>query len=209
MNFQPKEPALIDRSDVEILAKDIVYDGYFRIDRYRLRHRRHEGGWTGEITRDVFERGHVAAVLPYDPERDAVVLIEQFRIGAWAAAKPCWLTEIVAGVVDDGERAEAVARREMEEETGCPVTALEPIGSYLSSPGGTSESVALFVGRVDSRKAGGIHGLPDENEDIKVLARPWSEVEAELKAGLLTNAATLIALQWLALNRDALRRRWG
>ena len=199
----------MDRSDVEILAKDIVYDGYFRIDRYRLRHRRHEGGWTGEITREVFERGHVAAVLPYDPERDAVVLIEQFRIGAWAAEKPCWLTEIVAGVVDDGERAEAVARREMEEETGCPVTALEPIGSYLSSPGGASESVALFVGRVDSRKAGGIHGLPDENEDIKVLARPWSEVEAELKAGLFTNAATLIALQWLALNRDALRRRWG
>ena len=213
----------MDRSDVEILAKDIVYDGYFRIDRYRLRHRRHEGGWTGEITREVFERGHVAAVLPYDPERDAVVLIEQFRIGAWAAAKPCWLTEIVAGVIDDGESAdglqlgtqqvatsaEAVARREMEEETGCPVTALEPIGSYLSSPGGTSESVALFVGRVDSRKAGGIHGLPDENEDIKVLARPWSEVEAELKAGLFTNAATLIALQWLALNRDALRRRWG
>lgn len=199
----------MDRSDVEILAKDTVYDGYFRIDRYRLRHRRHEGGWTGEITREVFERGHVAAVLPYDPERDAVVLIEQFRIGAWAAAKPCWLTEIVAGVIDDGESAEAVARREMEEETGCPVTALEPIGSYLSSPGGTSESVALFVGRVDSRKAGGIHGLPDENEDIKVLARPWSEVEAELKAGLLTNAATLIALQWLALNRDALRRRWG
>ena len=199
----------MDRSDVEILAKDIVYDGYFRIDRYRLRHRRHEGGWTGEITREVFERGHVAAVLPYDPERDAVVLIEQFRIGAWAAAKPCWLTEIVAGVIDDGESAEAVARREMEEETGCPVTALEPIGSYLSSPGGTSESVALFVGRVDSRKAGGIHGLPDENEDIKVLARPWSEVEAELKAGLFTTAATLIALQWLALNRDALRRRWG
>jgi ADP-ribose pyrophosphatase len=199
----------MDRSDVEILAKDTVYDGYFRIDRYRLRHRRHEGGWTGEITREVFERGHVAAVLPYDPERDAVVLIEQFRIGAWAAAKPCWLTEIVAGVIDDGESADDVARREMEEETGCPVTALEPIGSYLSSPGGTSESVALFVGRVDSRKAGGIHGLPDENEDIKVLARPWSDVEAGLKAGMFTNAATLIALQWLALNREALRRRWG
>jgi ADP-ribose diphosphatase len=199
----------MDRSDVEILAKDTVYDGYFRIDRYRLRHRRHEGGWTGEITREVFERGHVAAVLPYDPERDAVVLIEQFRIGAWAAAKPCWLTEIVAGVIDDGESADDVARREMEEETGCPVTALEPIGSYLSSPGGTSESVALFVGRIDSRKAGGIHGLPDENEDIKVLARPWSDVEAGLKAGMFTNAATLIALQWLALNREALRRRWG
>jgi ADP-ribose pyrophosphatase len=208
MNFQPKEPAAMNRSNVEILAKETVYDGYFRIDRYRLRHRRHQGGWTGEIDREVFERGHVAAVLPYDPERDAVVLIEQFRIGAYAAGKPCWLTEIVAGVIDDGETAEAVARREMEEETGCPVTALEPIGSYLSSPGGASESVALFVGRVDSRKAGGVHGLADENEDIKVLTRPWSEVEAGLEAGMFTNAATLIALQWLALNREGLRRRW-
>ena len=198
----------MDRSDVEILAKDTVYDGYFRIDRYRLRHRRHDGGWTGPVTREVFERGHVAAVLPYDPERDAVVLIEQFRIGAWAAGKPCWLTEIVAGVIDLGETAEAVARREMEEETGCQVGDLEPIGSYLASPGGTSESVALFVGRVDSRKAGGVHGLADENEDIKVLVRPWAEVEAEVKAGLFTNAATLIALQWLALNRAELRARW-
>jgi ADP-ribose pyrophosphatase len=199
----------MDHSNVDVLAKETVYDGYFRIDRYRLRHRRHEGGWTGEITREVFERGHVAAVLPYDPDRDAVVLIEQFRIGAYAAGEPCWLTEIVAGVIDEGETAEAVARREMEEETGRPVGALEPIGSYLSSPGGASESVALYVGRVDSREAGGVHGLADENEDIRVLVRPWSEIEADLKRGLFTNAATLIALQWLALNRTELRARWG
>jgi ADP-ribose pyrophosphatase len=198
----------MDRKDVEILAKDTVYDGYFRIDRYRLRHRRFAGGWSGEVTREVFERGHVAAVLPYDPERDAVVLIEQFRIGAYAAGAPCWLTEIVAGVIDEGETAEAVARREMEEETGCPVSRLEPIGSYLSSPGGASEHVSLFAGQVDSRKAGGLHGLADENEDIRVLVQPWKEVEAGLKRGLFTNAATLIALQWLALNRADLSRRW-
>jgi ADP-ribose pyrophosphatase len=198
----------MDRKDVQILAKDAVYDGYFRIDRYRLRHRRFDGGWTGEVTREVFERGHVAAVLPYDPERDAVVLIEQFRIGAYAAGAACWLTEIVAGVIDDGETAEAVARREMEEETGCPVSRLDPIGSYLSSPGGASEHVTLFAGQVDSRKAGGVHGVAEENEDIRVLVQPWPEVEADLKRGLFTNAATLIALQWLALNRSELIRRW-
>ncbi len=198
----------MDHNDVEILARETVYSGYFRIDRYRLRHRRHEGGWTGEITREVFERGHVAAVLPYDPERDAVLLIEQFRIGAYAAGEPCWLTEIVAGVIDEGETAQSVARREMKEETGCAVTTLEPIGSYLSSPGGASENVALFVGRVDSRKAGGVHGLAGEEEDIQVLVRPWAEVELDLGRGLFTNAATLIALQWLALNRAGLRRRW-
>jgi ADP-ribose pyrophosphatase len=136
------------------------------------------------------------------------VLIEQFRIGAYAAGAPCWLTEIVAGVIDEGETAEAVARREMEEETGCAVSRLEPIGSYLSSPGGTSERVTFFAGEVDSSKAGGLHGLADENEDIRVLVQPWPDVEAGLKRGLFTNAATLIALQWLALNRADLSRRW-
>jgi ADP-ribose diphosphatase len=199
----------MDHTGLEIRARETVYQGYFRIDRYRLRHRRHDGGWTGELTREVFERGHVAAVLPYDPDRDAVVLIEQFRIGAYAAGEPCWLTEIVAGVIDEGESPEVVARREMEEETGCAVTRLEPIGTYLSSPGGASESVALHVGEVDSRKAGGVHGLAEEDEDIRVLVKPWSEIEAELKRGLVTNAATLIALQWLALNRTELRRRWS
>lgn len=198
----------MDRDEVEILARDTVYRGYFQIDRYRLRHRRHDGGWTDEIVREVFERGHVAALLPYDPDRDAVVLIEQFRIGAYAAGEPCWLTEIVAGVIDEGETAEGVARREMKEETGCALAALEPIGSYLSSPGGTSERVALYVGLVDSRSAGGLHGRADEQEDIRVTVWPWPRIEAGLVQGLFTNAATLIALQWLALNRAGLRRRW-
>lgn len=198
----------MDRSDVEILARETVYDGYFRIDRYRLRHRRHDGGWTREITREVFERGNVAAVLPYDPGLDAVVLIEQFRIGAYAAKEPCWLTEIVAGVIDKGESAEAVARREMEEETGCAVAALEPIASYLSSPGGASETVSLYVGRVNSATAGGFHGRAEEEEDIRVVVRSWADIETGLRQGLFTNAATLIALQWLALNRTVLRQRW-
>ena len=198
----------MDRRDVEILSRETVYDGYFRIDRYRLRHRRHEGEWTGAITREVFERGHVAAVLPYDPDRDAIILIEQFRIGAYAAGEPCWLTEIVAGVIDEGETAEEVARREMTEETGCSVASLELIGSYFSSPGGASERVSLYVGRVDSSGVGGIHGLAGEEEDIRVFVQPWSEAEAGLQSGLFTNAATLIALQWFALNRTRLRERW-
>src|SRR3546814_7835017 len=80
----------MDDTDVEIAARDTCYQGYFRIDRYRFRHRLHGGGWSGEITRELFERGHAVAVLPYDPQADAVVLIEQFRIGAYAAGLPCW-----------------------------------------------------------------------------------------------------------------------
>src|SRR3546814_11817116 len=109
----------MDDTDVEIAARDTCYQGYFRIDRYRFRHRLHGGGWSGEITRELFERGHAVAVLPYDPPADAVVLIEQFRIGAFAAGLPCWQTETVAGILDHGENPEVVAARvasEREEE---------------------------------------------------------------------------------------------
>jgi ADP-ribose pyrophosphatase len=111
-------------------------------------------------------------------------------------------------VIEDSENPEAVARREMQEETGCSLAALELIGKYLASPGGTSESVMLYLGRVDSRTAKGVHGLQDEAEDIRVLVKPFAELEQAIREGLFTNAATLIALQWLALNRDQVRARW-
>ena len=84
---------------VEILDKTICYNGFFRIERYRLRHRLYSGAWSRELTRELFERGHAAAVLPYDPILDAVVLVEQFRIGALEAPGDPWLLEIVAGVM--------------------------------------------------------------------------------------------------------------
>ncbi len=198
----------MNENDVEIIEKKVVYRGYFRIDRYRLRHRLFAGGWSPELVREVFERGHVAAVLPYDPASDSVVLIEQFRIGACAAKFAPWLVEIVAGVIEEGESPEEVARRETMEETGCAVQDLAPVYTYLVSPGGTSESVNLFCGRVDARNAGGIHGNRSEHEDIRVGAVPFAEAAAKLKSGEIANGLALIALQWLAMNRDELRRRW-
>ena len=194
--------------DVEIREKRTVFQGHFRVDRYRLRHRLHEGGWSAELTREVFERGHAAAVLPYDPIRDEVVLIEQFRVGAYAAGKAPWLVEVVAGIIDPGETPEEVVRREAREEANLEIGALEPIADYLSSPGGASESVVLFCGRVDTAKAGGVHGHPEEGEDIFVRVHSFTEVEQMLRTASLSNAVTLIALQWLALNRDGLRARW-
>src|SRR5690606_26575010 len=138
----------------------------------------------------------------YDPDADAVVLLEQFRIGAYAAGLPCWQTEIVAGVIDEGETPEAVARRETREEAGCELLDLVPVCTYLVSPGGTSESVRLFCGRVDSRGLGGVHGLADEHEDIKVEVVPWAEARRRLEAGGIGNAVSVIGLQWLALHHD-------
>lgn len=201
------------RDHVEILSRETAFQGYFRVDRYRLRHRLHSGGWSRMLTREVFERGHVVAVLPYDPKREEVVLIEQYRIGAQAAGEHAphhtpWLTEIVAGVIEEGEAPEEVARRETLEETGLAVAALEPVCTYLPSPGGSSESVRLYCARIDAAKAGGIHGHAGEGEDIRVFTMPAEEACARAAVAGFDNAAALIALMWLALNRDRLHRTW-
>jgi ADP-ribose pyrophosphatase len=193
---------------VDLLAQTTVYQGYFRMERYRLRHRRFDGGWSGAMDREVFVRPPAAAVLPYDPDRDAVVLIEQFRIGAFAAGVEPWLIEIVAGVVEPGETPEAVVRREALEEAGCAIAALEPIGRVLPSPGGDAELIHLYCGRVDSAGLGGLHGLAGEHEDIRAFVLPFAAAFARVAEAAVTNANALIAVQWLALNRDRLRRLW-
>ena len=197
------------QDDVEILDRRTTYQGIFRLDLYRLRHRRHDGGWSPPLLREVFERGHGAALLPYDPVDDAVVLIEQFRIGALLGGLPPWQIEIPAGIIEAGEAAPAVARREALEEAGCTVDRLEPIGRFALSPGASTETVALFCGRVDSRGLGGIHGLAAEAEDIAVRVRPFAEAMRLVAAGGVANAFTVIALQWLALHRDEVGRRWA
>jgi ADP-ribose pyrophosphatase len=194
---------------VELLEKSERYSGFFRINQYRLRHRLFAGGWSGVIEREVFERGHAVGVLPYDPVADSLVLIEQFRIGALVAGMSPWLIEVVAGIIEEGEAPEEVARRETLEEAGLQIQALMPMCRYLVSPGGSSESVLLYCGRVDSRGAGGIHGLAEEHEDIRVDHLPYGEAMRLLEEGLVTNSVALIALQWLALHRDRVRAAWA
>ena len=159
--------------------------------------------------REVFERGQTVAVLPYDPLADAVVLIEQFRIGAYAAGLDPWLTEVVAGTIEAGEEAEDVARREVLEEAGCQVTALERIGTFLLSSGASSETTAMYCGRIDSRGVGGIHGLAHEGEDILVGVVPADEAIARVANGVISNGYAVIPLQWLALNRERLQKKWS
>jgi ADP-ribose pyrophosphatase len=194
---------------VEIFDKTVVYNGFFRLERYRLRHRLFSGAWSHELAREVFERGHAAAVLPYDPGRDQVVLIEQFRVGALEAPGGPWLLEIVAGVIDAGETPAEVIRREAVEESGCTLQDIVPICEYLVSPGGTSERLTLFCGKVDAALAGGTHGLAEEGEDTRVVVLEFAEAVAHLQAGKINAAAPIIALQWLMLNREQLRRHWG
>lgn len=192
----------------EILNKEIVYQGFFRVEKYRLKHTMFGGGWSAEITRELFMRGSCVAVLLYDPDADKVVLIEQFRTGAILNPDKAWLVEIVAGAIEEGETAEEVAYRESLEEAGCEIQQLRVINEFYTTPGGSSEWITLFCGKVDSAQAGGIHGLDHEDEDILVRAVDFDEVYLMLENGEIDSAIPIIAIQWLALNRQKLKQEW-
>lgn len=196
--------------DLDILERETVYRGFFRVERFRLRHRLYRGGWTPPFEREVIERGSAVGVLLYDPDADALVLVEQFRLPPHVAGLPAWQIEIVAGIVDAGDGgAEEVARREAREEAGVDIIGeLVPVHRFMPSPGGSSEMFTLYCGRVDAKSAAGIHGLADEHEDIKVLVSSYKQAMRRLRAGEIASGPTVLALLWLAANRARLRRRW-
>lgn len=202
---QTHKPAQFDRSDVDIEATEVVYNGYFKMMKYQFRHRLFAGGWSDVVVRELFERGHAVAMLPYDPSSDKVVLVEQIRVGALADNTSPWQLEIVAGIIDKDESTEDVALREAQEEAGLTVSELVPMTSYLSSSGGCSERIHLYLGLVDASEAKGVHGLPEESEDILVHVVPFEQAMQWIADGKIENAASIIALQWLALNKS----RWG
>ena len=202
--------------DIEVLEQVPVFQGYFRVDRYRLRHRLFGGGWSQPFLREVFDRGHAVAVILYDPERDVLVLIEQFRVGALAAAQSRqvntaidpWLIEIVAGIIDADEAPETVAAREAVEEAGCAILDLVPVCHFVLTPGVSSETIWLFCGRVSAPASGGVHGLAHEHEDIRVLVVPSADAFRWLEEGRINNATALIGLQWFRLHHQEIRARW-
>ena len=194
---------------VEVVEKETAYQGFFRIDRYQLKHGKFEGGMTELLSREVFERGHAVGALAYDPKRDQVVFIKQCRAGAYAAgAQDPWLMEVVAGIIDEGETPEAVAKREMREETGLKSTRVKHICSYYVSPGGATESVELYCLEVDSSEADAIAGHEAEGEDIQTHVMSTADALRLMNENRINNAVSVIALQWLALHHETLRQEW-
>lgn len=190
---------------VEILDRAVVYDGFFKLLRFSLRHRLFRGGWSPPLTRELLERGHAAAVLPFDPWGGTVVLVEQFRIGALGDDRGAWLQEPVAGMIETGESGEDVARREAREEAGLAIDELAFVADYIASPGGSSERTSLYVGRVRAPD-GGVFGIDDE--DIRSVVMPLDEALSRIDEGAIRSANTLIALLWLARHRARLEQRW-
>ncbi|HCT5532640.1 ADP-ribose diphosphatase [Enterobacter cloacae] len=208
MQKPDKLPVTFAKNDVEIIARETLYSGFFSMELYRFRHRLFNGEMSGEIRREIFERGHAAVLLPFDPVRDEVVLVEQIRIAAYDVSESPWLLEMVAGMIEEGESVEDVARREALEEAGLIVGRTKPVLSYLASPGGTSERLSIMVGEVDATTADGIHGLADENEDIRVHVVSREQAYQWVEEGKIDNAASVIALQWLQLHYQTLRYEW-
>lgn len=208
MNKKENTPFLYTRNDVELISKKTRYKGFFRMNEYRFKHRLFKGGWSAEVKREVFERGHAGVLLAYDPKRDEVVLIEQIRIPAYETSQTPWLLEVIAGMVEEGESPEEVVRREATEEAGITIGRCKPIVSYLSSPGGTSERMYVYVGEVDATTATGMHGLACENEDIRVHVVSREQAYQWVEEGIIDNAASVIALQWLQLHHVTLRKDW-
>jgi len=201
-----KEPLLrFSEDDVEVIEKKRKHQGFFALDEYKLRHKLYQGGYSKVLTREVFERGDAVAILPYDPKTDSVVLIEQFRPGALRSQTGPWQLELIAGMFSENEAPLEVAIREAKEEADLTILPenVTKVMDYLSSSGGMSECIHLYCANIDSQKVSGVHGLATEGEDILVHVIARKDAENLLSQGKIPNAATIIALQWLALNLNS------
>ncbi|PXZ05645.1 ADP-ribose diphosphatase [Gilliamella apicola] len=208
MKYKPT-PIVFNKKDVFNLTKRILYKGFFSLYEYRFQYRKFDGSVSEAVTREILDRGHAVVLLAYDDKRDEVVLIEQIRIAAIDTQDTPWMLELIAGMMDhDNESSEEVAKREAMEEAGIMVGQCKPIISYLASPGGLTEQLHILVGQVDSSTAKGVHGLAEENEDIKVHVVSREQAYQWVEEGIINNAASIIALQWLQLNHQSLKDEW-
>lgn len=200
--------------DLLVDSVETPWRGRFTLEVVRFRHRRFDGAMSGVRTWELWRRGAAAAVLPYDPVRDLVVVIEQFRLPAVAAGLEGVMVELCAGLADGAEDPATVARREAREEMGLALERLERIGLFVLTPGGSDENCTLFAGevRVPATVAAdgviGHFGLDSEHEDIRVRALPAADAIARAVAGEYPNSVATIGLLWLAARRDWLRARW-
>ncbi len=204
-------PATLRRApapgDVECDALREPYANYFSVEEADLRFRRFDGAMSRTVTRASFIATDAVTVLPYDPRRDRVMVIEQFRPGPWSRgdSNP-WSLEPIAGRVDGGEGPETAARREAAEEAGLALRRLVPIGDYYPSPGAVTEFLYSFVALADlPDSAAGLGGVAAETEDIRAHVIPFAQLMDLLASGEARNGPLILSALWLARQRSALR----
>lgn len=194
------------RDDVTLEASHRPYSRFFAMDELKLRYDRFDGG-TNVVDREVFLAVDAVVVLPYDPIRDTVLLIEQFRPAPYARGdlNP-WSLEAIAGRIDGGESPEAAALRETEEEAGLALGNLVPVANFYPSPGALTEYLYCFIGLADvPDSAAGLGGLDSEAEDIRSMVIPFQTLMAAVRSGEAQNAPLLICAYFLERERERLR----
>ncbi|MGN1392941.1 MAG: NUDIX domain-containing protein [Succinivibrionaceae bacterium] len=196
------------KKEFKIINKECGYSGFFKLNKYKLSYEKFDGSTAGPMTRELLERGHAAAIIPYDPVLNKVVLIEQFRPGAIYDEVSPWMIEVVAGIKDGMESGAETVCREIQEEAGIKCERLKYVTKFYVSPGGTTETIELFVGKVDSAVADGVYGLACECEDIRVFSVDLDEAIKMLDRGEIKNAIAIISLQYLQLHAKELQQEW-
>ena len=204
-----EDKPIFKQSDVQVTHRETCFESFLQIDKLRLQHSLFEGGQSEVMDRELLVKLPAVGVLLYDPAREELVMVRQFRVGMLDAEDSPWPLELVAGLIDKEESLEEVAVREIQEETGLQAGELIRICEYYNSPGASTEKVHLFCARVDASAAGGVHGLDHEHEDIRVEVLSVDEALLAAESGMINNAMSLIALQWLQINKPALLNRWS
>lgn len=193
--------------DVAIEAVSLGYASFFAVEDYRLAWRRFDGGMSATSDRAAFLSGDAVTVLPYDPVRDRVLVVEQFRTGPLARGDgQCWQIEAVAGRVDPGETPEQAARREAVEEAGLALAGLEEVARYYPSPGAVSEYLYSYVALCDlPESVAGVFGMAEEAEDIRTHVLGFDRLMDLVASGEIENAPLILTALWLQRERGRLR----
>jgi nudix-type nucleoside diphosphatase (YffH/AdpP family) len=192
-----------EKAKVEIVNETTLSDQWTRLSMFDIDYTDSEGD-AHRLKREIYHRTPAATILLYDPRKETVVLVRQFRLPAYLKGYEAWIVETPAGLLDGDDPEEAI-RREAMEETGYRVREIRPLFKVLMSPGAVTEILHFFAASVDTSDRitpGG--GLEDEHEDIEVIVLPLKDAMAMIESGEIFDAKTIILLQWAMLNRHLL-----
>jgi len=192
------QQATYTHNDVEIQSREYAFKGFVQVEKVSLRHRLfNQTEYTTTIQRELIRRKEAAGVLIYNDQQQKFALIEQFRVGAIDDVVSPWQLEIIAGVLDGDESPESCIRRESVEESGCELNQIRHLFSFYPSAGACDEIFHLYVAQAALPAEGGVFGMPDESENIKLHIIDYSDLRILLQSNRLKNAPVIMALQWL------------